>query len=79
LRSSVVAPAERSPAAQHKANTKRTADGGPVHSFTTLIRDLATLVKNRVQPRTDGVDAFDIITKPTPIQKKALDLLNVRL
>jgi transposase len=79
LRSSVVAPAERSPAAQHKANTKRTADGGPVHSFATLIRDLATLVKNRVQPRTDGADAFDIITKPTPSQKKALDLLNVRL
>jgi len=79
LRSSVVAPAERSPAAQLKANTKRTADGGPVHSFATMIRDLATLVKNRVQPRTDGADAFDIITKPTPIQKKALDLLNVRL
>jgi transposase len=79
LRSSVVAPAERSPAAQHKANTKRTADGGPVHSFATMIRDLATLVKNRVQPRTDGADAFDIITKPTPTQKKALDLLNVRL
>ena len=79
LRSSVVAPAERSPAAQHKANSKRTADGDPAHSFTTLIRDLATLVKNRVQPRTDGADAFDVITKPTPIQKKALDLLNVRL
>jgi transposase len=79
LRSSVVAPAERSPAAQHKANSKRTADGLPVHSFATMIRDLATLVKNRVQPRTDGADAFDIITKPTPSQKKALDLLNVRL
>jgi transposase len=79
LRSSVVAPAERSLAAQHKANTKRTADGGPVHSIATLIRDLATLVKNRVQPRTDGADAFDVITKPTPTQKKAFDLLNVRL
>lgn len=79
LRSSVVAPAERSPAAQHKANTKRTADGDPVHSFATMIRDLATLVKNRVQPRTDAADAFDIITKPTPSQQKALDLLNVRL
>jgi hypothetical protein len=79
LHSSVVAPAERSPGAQQKANTKRTANGGPIHSFTTMIRDLATLVKNRVQPRTDGVDAFGIITKPTPTQKKALDLLNMRL
>jgi transposase len=79
LRSSVVAPAERPAAAIQKANTKRTAEGGSVHSFATMIRDLATLVKNRVQPRTDGADAFDIITKPTPTQKKALDLLNVRL
>jgi transposase len=79
LRASVVAPAERSPAAQEKAHTKRTVDGGPVHSFATMIRDLATLVKNRVQPRTDGADAFDIITKPTPGQKQMLDLLNVRL
>jgi len=79
LRSSIVAPAQRSPSAQAKACTKRTAQGGPVHSLATLIQDLATLVKNRVQPRADGTDPFDIITKPTPIQRQALDLLRVRL
>jgi transposase len=79
LRSSIVAPAQRSPSAQAKACTKRTDRDGPVHSLATLIQDLATLVKNRVQPRADGTDPFDIITKPTPGQRQALDLLRVRL
>ncbi len=79
LRASVVAPAQRSPTAEAKALTKRTAQGGPVHSFATMIRDLATIVKNRVQPRAEGTDPFDIVTRPTPSQKQALDLLNVRL
>jgi len=79
LRSSVVAPAQRSPSAEAKAATKRTSDGGPVHSFATLIRDLATVVKNRVQPRADNSPSFDVITTPTSNQKRALDLLGVRL
>lgn len=79
LRSSVVAPAPRSPRAAAKAATKRTADGSPVHSFTTLLRDLATIVKNRVQPRADGATPFDVVTRPTPNQKATLDRLSVRL
>ena len=78
-RASVVTPAQRSPRADAKAATKRTADGGPVHSFTTLLRDLATVVKNRVQPRAAGAEPFDVITRPTPNQQLALDLLRVRL
>ena len=41
-RPSVVAPAEVSPSAQDKARRKRTASGEPVHSFRTLLDDLAT-------------------------------------
>jgi len=78
LRRSVVAPAKRSPRAQAKAATHRTADGRPVHSFTSLLRDLATIVKNRVQPHADKALAFDVVTTPTPHQKHALDLLGVR-
>lgn len=79
LRSSVVAPAQRSPRADAKAATKRTSDDGPVHSFTTLLRDLATIVKNRVLPKTTDPTPFDMLTKPTPLQKRALDLLNIHL
>src|SRR6202035_1830033 len=45
-RSSIVAKAERSPAAVTKQTTGRTEDGLPVHSFRTLLDDLATLTRN---------------------------------
>ena len=64
-RTSVVAPAKRSPAAQAKANSKRTQDDLPVHSFQTLLSDLATIVANRVQPKDATIPAFDMITTPT--------------
>jgi hypothetical protein len=78
LRTSVVAPAQRSGGAQAKATTKQTSHGGPVHSFTTLLRDLATVVKNRVQPKADSAVAFDIVTRLTPNQALAFELLGVR-
>ena len=79
LRNSVVAPAQRSTSAQAKANTKRTQDDLPVHSFQTLLADLATIVSNRVQPKDASTPAFDIITLPTALQRRALDLLHVSL
>jgi len=83
-RRSVVAPAERSPQAQHKAQTKRTAQGEPVHSFQTLLLDLATIVKNWIVFNIDGRNADGDptvvrITKPTPLQQRAFDLLGVAL
>jgi hypothetical protein len=76
LRPSVVAKAERSPAAVTKQTTGRTPDGLPVHSFQTLIADLATLTKNTVEIATAPGLPFTITARPTPIQKKALDLLD---
>jgi transposase len=78
-RSSVVAPAKRSDRAEQKARTKRTDDGDPVHSFQTLLSDLATIAKNRIQPKIDGAPSFEMTTTPTALQKKALDLLGVSL
>jgi len=78
-RRSVVAPAQRSPRAKAKALTKRTAEGAPVHSFRTLLADLATLAKTTVQPRGSGVPAFDRLTTPTPLQQQIFDRLGVRL
>ena len=77
LRSSVVAPAKRSPKAERKAHTKRTDDGAPVHSFQTLLDDLSTVAKNRVRPQIEKAAAFDVITTPTPLQQRAFDLLRV--
>jgi hypothetical protein len=78
-RSSVVAPAVRSPEARAKARTKRTADDRPVQSFQDWLKDLATIVKNRIQPRLRSLPAFEMTTRPTEPQQYALDLLRVRL
>ena len=75
-RPSPVAPARRSPAALAKAATKTTAGGGPVHSFATLLDDLATIAASRIQP-AGGLPAFTTITTPTPIQRQAFDFLGV--
>jgi hypothetical protein len=78
-RISVVAPAQRSTSAQAKVRKKRTPDNLPVHSFQTLLKDLATICKNRVQPKLTGAPAFDKITMETPLQRRAFQLLKLRL
>ena len=77
-RLSVVAPAQPSPSAREKALTHRTKDGEPVHSFQSLLRDLRTVVSNRIRLKTASIE-FDRITLPTSSQRRALDLLHVSL
>jgi len=77
LRTSPVAKAERSPAAVTKQTTGRTADGLPVHSFQTLLADLATLTRNTVATAIAPDEPFTITTRPTPLQRKAFDLLSL--
>ena len=78
-RTSSVAKAVPSPAAQRKAAGKRTdpADGEPlpVHSFHTLLGDLATLTRNVVRLGRDHLTA--ILATPTQTQRRALDLLGI--
>ena len=78
-RASVVAPAKVSESARRKARSKRTANGLPVHSFQTLLADLATVAKNQVVPRLPGAQPFTVITRPTALQSEAFRLLGVRL
>lgn len=74
---SPVAPAQRSPAAKRKAAIKRTDDDTPVHSFQTMLADMATIAKNRIQPSVPGAESFEKITRPTSNQQRILDLLRV--
>jgi transposase len=75
-RANPVAPAQRSDDALTKAARKRTDDDYPVHSFTTLLADLATISANHIQP-TDDLPAFTKITTPTPLQQRAFELLGI--
>lgn len=76
-RESPVGKANRSDRAQRKAASKRAEDGQPVHSFTTLLQDLATLCRMAIRPAVAGAGSFHKLTEPTPVQAKALDLLGV--
>ena len=74
-RASIVAKAERSPAAITKQTTGQTEDGLPVHSFRTLLADLATLTRNTLVTAIDPERSFTLSARPTALQQKALDLL----
>ena len=76
-RDSIVARAQRSPKAVTKQTTGRTADGLPVHSFHSLLADLAALTRNTMITALAPDHPFTLTTRPTPIQQKALDLLGV--
>ncbi len=76
-RQSPVEPAQVSPGAKAKADTKQTPDGFPVHSLRTLLDDLATLSLNQVTLPNDEQHEFPLLAQPTPLQQKAFDLLEI--
>jgi hypothetical protein len=70
-----VAKAKPSPAARRKARRKLTGDGLPVHSFRSLLADLATSTRNTV--RFGRGTAMELPARPTPIQSRAFELLGL--
>ncbi|MDR0378976.1 MAG: hypothetical protein LBI62_03365 [Candidatus Accumulibacter sp.] len=72
-----VAPAQRSPAAKAEASRRRLDDGTPAYGFQTLMADLSTLVRNTCRDPSAAPDTppFEVITTPTPTQRRALDLI----
>ena len=76
-RASIVAPAQPSPATLRKRASKLTANGGPVHSFQTLLRDLATCTLNKMTTTLNTAYSFTLVATPTPIQPQAFSLLAV--
>ena len=75
-RTDPVAAAQRSNPALAKASRKRTEDDYPVHNFTSLLADLATICANHIQPAHD-MPPFTMITTPTPLQRRAFELLGI--
>jgi hypothetical protein len=77
-RSDPVGPRERSPGAVRKERDHLTPDGLAVHSFATLLAELATLTRNRVVPAgaPDGA-TFDVLAEATPLQSRAFELIGV--
>ena len=78
-RQTPVEPAKVSRAAEAKAASKRTPNGLPVQSLSTLLAHLASLTLNEVTLPGDDRHAFPLLAKPTPLQKEAVALLGVDL
>jgi len=78
-RISIVAKAKRSKAAARKARTKRTNDGLPVHSFRSLLGDLATVTRNTMAMAGSPDTTFVIYPQVTPVQARAFELLGVNV
>jgi hypothetical protein len=76
-RTSPVAPAARSPRAQAKAATKHTPGDLAVHSFATLLADLATICLNTIAAADPALPGFRLVTTPTALQRQAFELLGV--
>ena len=72
-----VAPAQPSPSARHKKSTRRTSEGSPVHSFKTLLAELALRCRNTCHVKSDPPSRFTMLTDPSPLQAQALQLLGV--
>jgi len=72
-----VAPAKRSKAALAKVARHTLDDGTPAHSFSTLLAELTTIVRNTCRTRGSGDDAprFEIVTTANPKQARAIALL----
>jgi hypothetical protein len=70
-----VAPAQRSHAADHKAATKTITDDLPAISFTALLGHLATLTRNHLRVAGHDESGFDLLSIPTPTQRRAFELL----
>lgn len=72
-----VAPAQRSQAALAKLASRKIDDGTPAHSFSTLMAELGSIVRNTCRTPGAGATAptFDIVTTPNATQRHALDLI----
>ncbi len=72
-----VAPAKRSKAALAKAARRTLEDGTPVHSFATLLGELATIVRNtcRTPSARPASPTFEVLTTPNTKQQRALELI----
>lgn len=80
-----VRPAQPSASAKYKKRTRETAEGLEVQSFATLLASLGTRCRNTCsvqgladgEPADEGDATFECLTELTPLQAKALALVDL--
>jgi transposase len=77
-RRDTVKPAKPSASVKRKKTVRLTPDGFEIHSFQTLLAELATRSRNRCRVKSDlAGPTFYELTEPTPLQKRAFQLLGL--
>ncbi len=72
-----VAPAQRSEEAKAKVARRHHEDGTPIHSFPTLLTELATIVRNTCRTSAEAdAPTFSVTTQPNPLQARAMALID---
>ncbi len=74
-RDNPVAPAVRSTSASKKAAAKRNDADEEVRGFRELLDHLATLTRNTMRVATETGDSFELLSTPTPTQRRVFELL----
>jgi transposase len=72
-----VAPAQPSPSARRKKSARPSSETLPPHSFKTLLAELARRCRNTCRLKNDTPSSFTMVTDPTPLQARALQLLGL--
>jgi transposase len=72
-----VAPAKRSETALRKVHTRKLDDDTVVHSFATLLDELATITRSTMRRKdaSDNEPTFTLLTSLSPLHQKAFNLL----
>jgi hypothetical protein len=78
-RPDAVAKAARGEAAEEKARTQKTDDGAVCHSLRTLLVHLGTLTRSTIALPVQGSVTFERLTEPTPLQRRAFELLGASI
>jgi transposase len=73
-----VKPAKPSASVKRNKTVRLTPDGFEIHSFQTLLAELATRSRNRCRVKSDAAGpTFYELTEPTPLQTRAFQLLGL--
>ncbi len=72
-----VAKAKSSESARRKKATRVSGDGLPLHSFQTLLAELATHCRNSAHVKSENAHTLQLLTELSPLQARAFQLLNL--
>ena len=72
-----VAKAQSSESARRKKHTRVGDDGLPLHSFQTLLAELATRCRNTAHVKSENAHTLQLLTEFSPLQARAFQLLKL--